>query len=172
MRPAAQRHEPRYTDRVPQPTRKQSIAVAAATGVELSWLRGLLEARPPAEREDFIAAVLLNAGFDVDDLSPALEALLERFAVRADLTPGSPTNVNRQIAEYFALHPLSADLVEAFEARFRADLLAQDPEAFKAVMLQLGQQAAAWQPREEPAAGRHRGGALGFFAARAKFDGR
>ena len=143
-----------------------------AAGVELTWLPELLVGRPVIEREDFMAALVLNAGFDADAISPQLQALLERFAIRAEIQPGSPASVERQIAEYFALHPLAPDLVEAFERQFRSDLLAQDPEAFKAAVVRLGGHVAGWTPDEPPPEDSHPGGALGFFAARAKFDGK
>lgn len=139
-------------------------------GPALDWLPELLKGRPNVEREDFIAALLLNAGFEVEALSTPLQALLERFAIRADIEPGPPAKVNRQIAEYFALHPLAPDLVQAFEKRFRADLLAQDPAALRAAMTQLGREVGRWQAPQPAPEGSHKGGALGFFAARAQFD--
>ena len=141
-----------------------------AAGVELTWLPELLEGRPQVECEDFMAALLLNAGFEPTQLSPPLAALLERFAARADITPGSPEAVTRQVSDYFALHPLPADLVAAFEERFRSDLLTQDPEAFKEAVEQLGGHVAGYTPSTPAPENSHPGGALGYFAARAKFD--
>ncbi|MEL7370519.1 MAG: hypothetical protein AAFN74_16485 [Myxococcota bacterium] len=138
----------------------------------LAWLLGLLADRSEVEREDFIAAVLLNAGFEENDLDGTLQALMERFAIRADIQPGSPGSVNQQIAEYFELNPLDEELVKQFETRFRGDLLKQQPHTMRETLQQLGQEAAGWTDPEPAPEGSHSGGALGYFAARSSFDRR
>ncbi len=138
----------------------------------MDWLEDLLAGRSEVEREDFLVALLLNAGFDPRAVSTPVAALLERFAIRVDLEPGPPDSVNQQIADYFEMHPLPTDLVQAFEHRFRSDLLTQDPETFRATMDRLGREMPGYEPREAVKEGTHQGGALGFFAARAEFDRR
>ncbi|MEM7675110.1 MAG: hypothetical protein AAF449_03805 [Myxococcota bacterium] len=136
----------------------------------LVWLRALLSNRSDIEREDFMAALLLNAGFAEDDLDSGLQALMERFAIRADIQPGSPGSVNQQIAEYFELNPLDPELVKQFESRFRGDLLIEQPDAVRETLHQLGQEATGWKEPEPAPEGSHPGGALGYFAARSSFD--
>ena len=138
--------------------------------VPLPWLRALLRDRSELQQEDFLAALLLNAGFETADLSEPLMALMTRFAARAGVTEGAPSKINRQIAEYFEMNPLPPDLVKAFETQFRSDLLARDPSALRAAVSQMGQELGLRKSTEPAPEGSHPGGALGFFAARAAFD--
>lgn len=101
-----------------------------------------------------------------------LSALLERFAVRADIAPGASDAVRRQISAYFSLHPVAPDLIDAFERRFRSDLLAQDPEVLKEALAQLGGHPAGYVLTTSPPEDSQPGGPFGYFAAQAKFNRR
>jgi hypothetical protein len=131
----------------------------------------LFDERPPREVHDFLAALLLETGFDPTELSPAAEQMLADFARRAGIIPGATAEATTSaLRSYFTEHPLDPALIRAFKRTLRQELLAKDPGL-------LARSASRWlaadpkrlsspdAPVPEGVAGR---GQLGFFAAHKK----
>jgi hypothetical protein len=123
------------------------------------------------ECADFIAALLLEVGFELAELSPAAQNMFAEFAVRAGVVPGASAPETAEVVRaYFAAHPLNPALVREFKNTARAELLLNDPGI-------LARSASRWvaagekktfQSREAPSPHSVGRGALGFFAAKKK----
>ena len=131
----------------------------------------LFDERPPREVHDFLAALLLETGFDPKDLNPAAEQMLADFARRANVIPGaSQEDTTAALRAYFDANPIDPELIRAFKRTVRDELLSKDPGI-------LARSASRWlaadpkrlaspdDPVPEGVAGR---GQLGFFAAHKK----